>query len=300
MDATIAKSLGLSLRVDTRSETGPRPVVVGDYSQIFSICQSADVDRIIVALEERRGKLPVDELVTCRLKGIRVDDSTSFTEELLGRLSVESLRPSSLIFSNGFRRSAISKKLKRWLDVISSALGLLLSLPLSLLVALAIKLDSPGPIFYRQERVGEDGKTFTLLKFRSMRKDSEGNVPKWAGVNDDRVTRIGRFIRKSRFDEIPQMINVLKGDMSFIGPRPERPFFVEKLVKEIPYYSQRHVVKPGISGWAQIRYPYGASREDAQEKLKYDLYYIKHLSIFFDLSIIFETAKVVLLGKGSR
>jgi exopolysaccharide biosynthesis polyprenyl glycosylphosphotransferase len=189
---------------------------------------------------------------------------------------------------------------KRWLDIASSALSLILSLPLCLFVALAIKLDSSGPVFYRQERVGQDGKTFTMLKFRSMRNDAEENGPKWAAINDDRITRVGRFIRKYRLDEIPQMINVLKGDMSFIGPRPERPIFVDKFAKEIPYYPQRHVVKPGISGWAQIRYPYGASKEDALKKLKYDLYYIRHFSIFFDISIILETGKVVLLGKGSR
>jgi len=189
---------------------------------------------------------------------------------------------------------------KRWLDIASSALSLILSLPLCLFVALAIKLDSWGPVFYRQERVGQDGKTFTMLKFRSMRNDAEENGPKRAAINDDRITRVGRFIRKYRLDEIPQMINVLKGDMSFIGPRPERPIFVDKFAKEIPYYPQRHVVKPGISGWAQIRYPYGASKEDALEKLKYDLYYIRHFSIFFDISIILETGKVVLLGKGSR
>jgi len=189
---------------------------------------------------------------------------------------------------------------KRWLGIASSALSLILSLPLFLFVALAIKLDSWGPVFYRQERVGQDGKTFTMLKFRSMRNDAEENGPKWAAINDDRITRVGRFIRKYRLDEIPQMINVLKGDMSFIGPRPERPIFVDKFAKEIPYYPQRHVVKPGISGWAQIRYPYGASKEDALEKLKYDLYYIRHFSIFFDISIILETGKVVLLGKGSR
>ena len=189
---------------------------------------------------------------------------------------------------------------KRWLDIASSALSLILSLPLCLFVVLAIKLDSSGPVFYRQDRVGQDGKTFTMLKFRSMRNDAEENGPKWAAINDDRITKVGRFIRKYRLDEIPQMINVLKGDMSFIGPRPERPIFVDKFAREIPYYPQRHVVKPGISGWAQIRYPYGASKEDALEKLKYDLYYIRHFSIFFDISIILETGKVVLLGKGSR
>jgi len=183
---------------------------------------------------------------------------------------------------------------------VASTLGLVLSLPVCLLVALAIKLDSPGPIFYRQERVGEDGKIFTLLKFRSMRGDAEINGAVWARLNDRRVTRVGNMIRKLRLDEVPQMINVLKGEMSFVGPRPERPVFIEQLQKEIPYYSQRHVSKPGITGWAQIRYPYGASKEDALEKLKYDLYYIKHMSVLFDLTIILETVKTVLLRRGSR
>ncbi len=296
----ITRSLGLSTRVETRSERESRPLVVGDYSQIFSICQLGEVDRIVVALDERRGRFPLDQLVTCRLKGIRIDDSTAFTEGLAGRLSVENLRPSALIFSDGFARSFLIMKIKRCIDIACSALGLVLSLPVWLLVAFAIKLDSAGPILYRQERAGQDGNPFTLLKFRSMRKDAEENGPTWAGINDDRVTRVGRWIRKWRFDEIPQMINVLMGDMSFVGPRPERPFFVSRLVKEIPYYSQRHVVKPGITGWAQVQYHYGASKEDALEKLKYDLYYIKHLSVFFDLRIILETAKVVLSGKGSR
>jgi exopolysaccharide biosynthesis polyprenyl glycosylphosphotransferase len=175
-----------------------------------------------------------------------------------------------------------------------------LSFPVCLITALAIKLESPGPVFYRQERVGEDGKIFTLLKFRSMCSDAEKNGPVWATLKDQRVTRIGNVIRRLRLDEIPQMINVLKGEMSFVGPRPERPVFIQQLQKEIPYYSQRHVAKPGITGWAQIRYPYGASKEDALEKLKYDLYYIKHMSVLFDLTIILETIKIVLLRRGSR
>jgi sugar transferase (PEP-CTERM system associated) len=300
MDATLSKVLGLPIDVGETTHTDSRPLVIGDHSQILSICRSANVDRIIVAMDEQRGRLPVHQLLNCRVKGIPVEEANSFMEDLLGRLSVESLRPSSLIFAKGFRRSAVSKKLKRWLDVVCSAFGLVLSFPICVAVALAIKLDSHGPMFYTQERVGQDDRVFRLVKFRSMRNDAEENGPKWAGTNDDRVTRVGRFIRKCRLDEIPQMFNVLKGEMSFIGPRPERPFFVETLSREIPYYSQRHAVKPGISGWAQIRYPYGASQEDAREKLKYDLYYIKHLSLLFDISIIFETAKVVLLGKGAR
>jgi exopolysaccharide biosynthesis polyprenyl glycosylphosphotransferase len=183
---------------------------------------------------------------------------------------------------------------------LGSVLGLTLFIPVNLIVSIAIKLDSMGPILYRQERVGKDGKIFRLLKFRSMYMDAEENGPVWARVNDERVTRVGRIIRKMRLDEIPQMLNVLKGDMSFVGPRPERPFFVDRLVNEIPFYSERHVIKPGITGWAQIRYRYGASKEDALQKLKYDLYYIKHMSTILDLIIIFETIKIVLFGRGAR
>jgi sugar transferase (PEP-CTERM system associated) len=278
----------------------PEPAIIGDYTHISSICKEGNVDRIIVALDERRGRFPIEQLLLCRLKGIRVDDGMAFTEDLAGKLSVENLRPSSLIFSNGFKRTALSKKAKRYLDILASAIGLAFSFPVCLAIALAVKLESKGPIFYKQERVGEDGKIFTLLKFRSMCIDAEENGPVWARVNDHRVTRVGNMIRKLRLDEIPQMINVLKGEMSFVGPRPERPVFIEQLKKEIPFYSQRHVAKPGITGWAQIRYPYGASKEDALEKLKYDLYYIKHLSVLFDLTIILETVKTVLMGKGAR
>jgi sugar transferase (PEP-CTERM system associated) len=275
-------------------------MVIGDYSQILPICQNGDVDRIIVALDERRGKFPLEQLLYCRLKGIRVDDGIAFTEQMAGKLSVENLHPSFLIFSDGFKRSAILKKLKRGLDILGSVLGLTLFIPVNLIVSIAIKLDSMGPILYRQERVGKDGKIFRLLKFRSMYMDAEENGPVWARVNDERVTRVGRIIRKMRLDEIPQMLNVLKGDMSFVGPRPERPFFVDRLVNEIPFYSERHVIKPGITGWAQIRYRYGASKEDALQKLKYDLYYIKHMSTILDLIIIFETIKIVLFGRGAR
>ena len=276
------------------------PMIIGRFNQISSICQDGQVDRIIVALDERRGKFPIEPLLCCRLKGIRVDDGMAFTEELAGKLSVENIYPSSLIFSNGFKGSAIFKKTKRCVDIAISLLSLAVFLPVSLLIAAAIKLDSKGPIFYKQERVGEDGKVFELFKFRSMRTDAEENGPVWAQVGDDRVTRVGRIIRKLRLDEIPQMINVIKGEMSFVGPRPERPFFVEKLANEIPFYSHRHSIKPGITGWAQLYYPYGASKEDALEKLKYDLYYIKNMSPFMDLMIILETIKVVLFGKGAR
>jgi sugar transferase (PEP-CTERM system associated) len=229
-----------------------------------------------------------------------VEDGVAFTEYLAGKLSIESLNPSFLIFSNGFKSTAIFNMIKRWFDLLVSIACLTLFLPLGLLIAIAIKLDSRGPIFYQQERVGEDGKIFHILKFRSMYVNAEEQGALWAGVNDQRITRVGRVIRKLRLDEIPQVINVLKGDMSFVGPRPERPFFVEQLKHEIPFYSQRHSVKPGITGWAQICYPYGASREDALEKLKYDLYYNKHMSLLFDLMIILETVKIVIFGRGAR
>ena len=274
--------------------------ILGDYSEIPALCRKEKVGRIIVALDERRGKFPVEQLLLCRLKGIRVDDGMTFTEELAGKLSVENLRPSSLIFSDGFKRSGIFRRLKRGFDVVLSSLGIVVTMPVILLISAAIKLDSSGPVLYKQDRVGKDGRIFRVLKFRSMRKGAEPNGPVWADVSDDRTTRVGKVIRKLRLDEIPQMMNVLRGEMSFVGPRPERPFFVEQLRKELPYYFQRHTVKPGITGWAQIKYPYGASKEDALEKLKYDFYYIKHMSFIFDLMITMETIKTVLLSRGAR
>ena len=275
-------------------------MIIGDFSQIFSICKDAKIDRIIVALDERRGKLPIEQLLKCRLKGIRVDEGMSFTEELNGKLSVESLYPSALIFSEGFKKSILFKKGKKYFDVLLAILGSIIAFPAGVLIAVAIKMDSEGPIFYEQERVGKDGKLFKLLKFRSMRMDAENAGPVWAMVEDRRVTRVGRFIRKMRLDELPQVLNVLRGEMSFVGPRPERPFFVKKLDREIPYYFHRHSVKPGITGWAQLCYPYGSSTEDALEKLKYDLYYIKNMSLIFDLTIILETIKTVIWRRGAR
>ena len=254
----------------------------------------------MVALDEKRGKLPVEQLLLCRLRGIRVEEGATFCEQLCGRLSVEDLHPSALIFSDGFKRSLMIRKLKRGTDIFCSLAGLVLLSPLSLAVGLAIKFESEGPVFYRQERIGEEGVPFSILKFRSMRVDAEKDGPVWAAANDERITKVGRIIRKLRLDEIPQMINVLKGEMSFVGPRPERPFFVQHLQKEIPFYFHRHTVKPGITGWAQICHPYGASREAALEKLKYDLYYIKHMSPFLDIRILLKTIKVVLSGRGSR
>jgi len=288
------------MRTERESERKSDPMIIGDFKQISSICRTCQIDRVIVALDERRGSLPLNELLQCRLKGIHVDDGISFRESLLGKLSVEHLPPSAIIFSNGFRGVMVYKGIKRVFDLLASLFGIVLFLPLFVLIALAIKLDSRGPVFYRQERVGQDGRLFSLIKFRSMTVDAEKDGPVWAVVNDQRVTRVGRWLRKLRLDEIAQLINVIRGEMSLVGPRPERPYFVRKLEKEIPFYCHRHAVKPGITGWAQILYPYGATREDAQEKLKYDLYYIKHLSPIMDLRIITETAKIVLLGRGAR
>jgi sugar transferase (PEP-CTERM system associated) len=276
------------------------PSIVGDQSQILDIAAREKVARIIVALDERRGKFPEAELLECKMKGITIEEGIEFYEHLTGKLQVESLRPSSLIFSDGFKKSKLTMWVKRAIGFGCSLIGLVLLSPLILIISILIKIDSRGTVFYRQERMGEDGKLFKLIKFRSMIKNAEVNGPVWADQDDDRVTRIGRWMRKWRLDEIPQMFNVLKGDMSFVGPRPERPFFVKHLRKEIPFYDQRFYVKPGITGWAQIKYRYGASKEDALEKLKYDLYYIKNLSSLFDMIIIFETIKVVLFGKGAR
>lgn len=257
-------------------------------------------ERIVIALDDRRGTMPIADLLGCKLRGKIIEDGISFHEAITGKIMVEKVNPAWLIFSEGFEFSRMNQLVKRTLDLSLAVFGLLFSLPVSLATAVLIKLESPGPILYRQERVGERGENFTILKFRSMRQDAEKNGAVWAMQNDSRITRVGGFIRKVRIDEIPQMWNVLLGQMSFVGPRPERPVFVEQLVRKIPYYSLRHAVKPGITGWAQVCYPYGASEEDALRKLEYDLYYIKHQSFFLDLLIIFRTVKTVLFQKGSR
>ena len=282
-------------------ESVVNPRIIGDYTALYGIVSNQNIDRIIVALPDQRGKLPVDSLLQCKFYGTLIHDGVNFYERLVGKILVENLKPSWFIFSSGFNQFRLTRITKRILDVVISSLAVLISVPLFLVIAPLIRWNSPGPVFFRQERVGEDGKTFPLLKFRSMRVDAEADTgPVWAQHQDDRTTAVGRFLRKSRMDELPQIVNVLKGDMSFVGPRPERPFFVEQLHKEIPYYSLRQEVKPGITGWAQIKYPYGATKKDALEKLQYDLFYIKHLSLWLDLAIIFETIKVVLLGRGSR
>jgi sugar transferase (PEP-CTERM system associated) len=276
------------------------PSVVGTPADIARLIETQDITRIIVGLSDRRGKLPIPELLHAKLSGVRVEDATTTYERLTGKILIDGLKPSWLIFSDGFRASRWTRMLKRAVDLTISAVGLVLGAPLMALTALAVRLDSPGPILYRQERVGEGNRLFTLYKFRSMRQDAESGTPVWAKDGDERVTRIGRFIRMTRLDELPQLWNVIKGEMSFVGPRPERPFFVEQLSAEIPYYEQRLAVKPGVTGWAQVKYRYGATVEEATEKLRYDLYYIKHMSIFFDLTIVFDTVKVILFGKGAK
>lgn len=279
----------------------PAHSIVGNEEGLYETVCRAGAHKIVVSLGERRGVFPVKDVLSCKLSGVEVLDAPSFYERVTGKLLIESINPSWLIFSSGFRVTAINRIIKRLMDISCAILGGFLTLPFLPFVALAIRLDSPGPILFRQERVGEREKSFNLYKFRTMRVDAEkGTGAVWAQKDDPRVTRLGRFLRKSRIDEIPQLFNVLMGDMSLVGPRPERPEFVEQLKTVIPYYSERHFVKPGVTGWAQVRYPYGASVDDAVEKLRYDLYYIKNLTVAFDLLIILDTVKVVLFQRGGR
>jgi sugar transferase (PEP-CTERM system associated) len=276
------------------------PGIIGTPQDIDRLVAENHIDRIVVGLSDRRGQLPIQELLRAKMAGVRVEDATTTYERVTGKILIDDLRPSWLIFSDGFRVSRLARVMKRSIDLVLAAALAAATVPAMLLTALAILLEDGGPVLYRQERVGENGKVFVLSKFRSMCKDAEkSGTPMWATDDDDRVTRVGRIIRTTRLDELPQLWNVIRGDMSFVGPRPERPFFVEELSRAIPFYQQRHAVKPGITGWAQVKYRYGASLEDAMEKLRYDLYYIKHLSVVFDLTIVFDTVKVVLLGKGA-
>ena len=278
------------------------PKVIGLTADIEGLVEQYQVDRIVVAVADRRGMFPTEELLNLSLSGrVAVEESARYYERLTGKIASEMLRPSWLIFSRGNRFSDFERHVRRLLNAGFAAVGFVLSLPIMLLTALAVKLDSRGPVFYVQERVGKNGRTFKIIKFRSMRAGAEAKSgPVWAEEDDPRVTRVGRVIRKLRFDELPQFVNVIRGDMSFVGPRPERPMFVEQLGEIVPYYSQRHVVKPGLTGWAQIKYPYGASVEDSIEKLRYDLYYIKNQSLLLDAIIVFETIKIVMFGRGGR
>ncbi len=275
--------------------------VLGTISELERVAAEQRVGTIVVTLEERRGTLPLDSVLSCKLRGIRVEDWPSFHERLTGRVGIENLRPSWMIFSDGFRAASVTRAAKRTMDIGLALIFLVLGLPLFAVIAIAIKLESRGPILFRQERVGQEGRVFRLLKFRTMYEGAEGETgPVWAKENDPRVTRIGRFLRRSRLDEFPQIVNVLKGDMSIVGPRPERPHFVNILQKRIPFYIQRLSVKPGITGWAQIRYPYGSTVDETAQKLEYDLYYVKNMSIFLDVLILLRTLQVVLFGRGAR
>ncbi len=276
------------------------PKVLGVVGDLNRIVIEEKIDRVVIALQDRRGHMPVDQLLKIRLQGsAAIEEGTALYEKLTGKLSVEMLRPSWIIFSGGGKRSTVWGIARRLFNTVMAAFGLVLSLPVALLAALAIKLDSSGPIFYTQERVGKNGRVFRIIKFRSMRQDAEKDgTAQWAIARDPRVTRIGNFMRKTRIDEIPQFINILRGEMSFVGPRAERPVFVEQLTEQIPFYSQRHLVEPGLTGWAQVNYGYGASVEDAMQKLQYDLYYIKNVSLLFDIWIMFKTIKIVLFGYG--
>ena len=279
----------------------PQSTILENSGGLIETVRREKADKIVVSLTERRGVFPFQEVMACKLAGVEVEDAPSFYEHVTGKLFLEGINPSWIIFSQGFKVGHLRKVLKRGVDILCATIGIFLTAPFLPLIALAIKLDSRGPIFYRQERVGEMDKNFYLYKLRTMREDAEnGTGAVWAQKNDSRVTRIGEVFRKYRIDELPQFYNILCGEMSMVGPRPERPEFVNKLKEAIPYYSGRHFVKPGVTGWAQVCYPYGASIEDAIEKLRYDLYYIKNITLVFDLMIILETIKVVLFRKGAR
>ena len=273
--------------------------VLGDQSELRAIAADHRISKIIVALEDLRGALPTRDLVRLRVQGIEIEDAHSALAALTGRVWLRTVRPSWFVFSTGFQRSKVTLVLKRIADLAFGLLGLVLLSPIMLLTAIAVRLDSKGPVLYRQERVGLTGKVFNLVKFRSMQTNAEaGKGAQWAQIDDPRVTRVGRFIRKYRLDELPQFLNVIRGEMSFVGPRPERPCFVEQLREQIPFYDERHSVRPGITGWAQVEYTYTASVEDAFRKLEYDLFYLKNLSILFDFAILFRTVRVVLFGAG--
>jgi len=276
------------------------PKVIGLTSELASLVKREHVDRLVVAMGDRRGQFPTQELLRLSLSGdVSIEESASFYERLTGRVLLDMIRPSWLIFSSRGRRARANEVLRIVIHRIIALLGAILSLPITIVTALLIKIDSRGPILYKQERVGQNGRTFTLMKFRSMRVDAEKDGPVWASSGDDRMTRVGRIIRKIRVDEIPQFWSILRGDMNFVGPRPERPHFVSQLAQEIDYYEQRHLVAPGLTGWAQIKYAYGASIEDARKKLEYDLYYIKNQNLALDATIMFETIKTILSGRGT-
>ena len=293
----IAGFVGTDAQLLGKSLINPR--VIGLTSELDDVVRRENIDRIVVAMGERRGQLPTDELLQLSLTGkVNIEEGASFYERVTGRVSLNMIRPSWLIFSSRGRQARISGIARNIVHRIVAMVGGLLSIPFAIVTAILIKLESPGPIFYKQERVGKNGQPFVLMKFRSMRTDAEKAGPVWASKDDDRTTRVGKIIRKLRIDEIPQFWNIFRGEMDFVGPRPERQHFVTQLAQEIPYYEQRHLIAPGLTGWAQIKYPYGASIEDARQKLQYDLYYIKNQSLVLDGIILFETIKIILFGRG--
>ncbi len=291
------------------SENGAKPmeklgksVILGKGPDLESVILNEKIDRVVIAVRERRGAFPTEALLRMSLAGdVSIEECTSFFERITGKVHVDMLRPSWLIFAGRRRDSRIKAVFREMIHRVLALIGLVVSFPIAVLTAILIKLESRGPVFYKQERVGQNGRIFNVIKFRSMRTDAESDgKPVWAVDNDDRTTRVGKVIRKIRVDEIPQFWNILKGEMNFVGPRPERPHFVKQLATEISFYEHRHLVAPGLTGWAQIKYPYGASVADAIQKLQYDLYYIKNQSLTLDLVIVFETVKTVLFGTGGR
>ena len=293
----IAGFVGTDAQLLGKSLINPR--VIGLTSELDEVVRRENIDRIVVAMGERRGQLPTNELLQLSLTGkVNIEEGASFYERVTGRVSLNMIRPSWLIFSSRGRQARISGIARNIVHRIVAMIGGLVSIPFAIVTAILIKVESAGPIFYKQERVGKNGQPFILMKFRSMRVDAEKAGPVWASKDDDRTTRVGKIIRKLRIDEIPQFWNIFRGDMDFVGPRPERQHFVSQLAQEIPYYEQRHLIAPGLTGWAQIKYPYGASIEDARQKLQYDLYYIKNQSLVLDGIILFETIKIILFGRG--
>lgn len=289
---------------DTADKIPDSKLIEFDYMNgLYDFIVDNEIDQLVIACDERRNMLPVEDLFKCKTRGVDVIEILDFIEQETGQIAVNLIYPSWVIYSNGFEMNHRFKtSLDHRMNAVLAILMLIPMLPIMLITALAIYLDdgrrTGASVFYRQVRIGIDGKPFHILKFRSMRPDAEKNGARWAQENDDRVTKIGAFIRKYRIDELPQLFNIIRGDMGFVGPRPERPEFVDQLIKQIPYYSQRHNVKPGLTGWAQLRYPYGSTAEDAQEKLKFDLYYIKHRTLLLDLIILIRTVEIVLFGKG--
>lgn len=291
------------------SENGAKPreklgrsIILGKAHELEEVIRNEKIDRVVIAVRERRGAFPTEALLKMSLAGdISIEECTSFFERITGKVHVDMLRPSWLIFAGRRRDTPIKSVVRELFHRVLALIGLSISLPVAIITALLIKLESRGPVFYKQERVGKNGRVFNVIKFRSMKTDAEADgLPVWATTDDERVTRVGRLIRKLRIDEIPQFWNILKGEMNFVGPRPERPHFVGQLAREISFYEHRHLVAPGLTGWAQIKYPYGASVSDAIQKLQYDLYYIKNQSLTLDMVIVFETIKTVLFGKGGR